>query len=85
MERTTNKGIGEFLGRYWSILLWVVTGVFAAGGLYSQFSALETQVYNIEERLGKKVVIINQLEARIQELEKKEAYLEGYTNGRESK
>lgn len=87
METTTtnNKGLGEFLGRYWSILLWIVTGVFAAGGLYSQFSALESHVLTIEGRLDKKVRVINDLEARIQELEKKEAYLEGFTEGRRSK
>lgn len=70
----------SFLSKYWSIMLWIVTAIFAAGGLYAEFSAMEARVEVIEKRLDKKIQTLNTIEGRIIELEKREAYLEGYTD-----
>lgn len=77
-----STNLSEFMGKYWSILLWFAGAVFPAGGLYSQFSSLEMEVETLNDRLDKKIVVINQLEERIIELEKQEAYLQGYTDAK---
>lgn len=66
-----------FVSRYWGVLLWIVTAIFAAGGLYSQFAAMDER----QNVMDKQIQELKELEVRIIELEKRESYLEGFKDG----
>lgn len=48
----------------------IVILIFVAGGLYSEFRMMKAQLENIEERLDKKIKIINELDKRLDKLER---------------
>ena len=48
-----------------SNLIWIIGLVFASGVVYSEFKTLHQQVNTLEQRLEKKIIIINELEAEI--------------------
>ena len=54
----------------WQILVWFVIAVFTAGGLFSEFTSLKTELTIVHERLDNKVLVINRLEERIVSIEK---------------
>ena len=74
--------INNFLSKNWTIVVWFVAAVFAAGGIYSEFASLKNQVIVLEDRLGKKIEIINELESRVIQLEKDIEYEKGYLQGK---
>ena len=47
--------INNFLFKNWTVVVWFVAAVFAAGGIYSEFASLKNEVVVLEERLGKKI------------------------------
>jgi hypothetical protein len=51
-------------------LIHVLTLIFLAGMAYAEFKIMQMEIDTIEERLDKKIKIINNLEDRIIELEK---------------
>jgi len=51
-------------------LIHVLTLIFLAGMAYAEFKIMQMEIDTIEERLDKKIKIINDLEDRIIELEK---------------
>jgi hypothetical protein len=51
-------------------LIHILTLIFLAGMAYAEFKIMQMEIDTIEDRLGKKIKIINDLEDRIIELEK---------------
>jgi hypothetical protein len=48
----------------------IILVIFAAGGLYSEFRMMRAQLETIEQRLDKKIKMINEHDKRIYKLEK---------------
>jgi len=74
--------VNNFLQKNWSIVIWLVAAVFAAGSIYAEFTAIKSQLSSIEDRLDKKIKVINSLEQRIINLEKEVEYEKGYLQGK---
>jgi hypothetical protein len=51
-------------------LIHILTLIFLAGMAYAEFKIMQMEIGTIEDRLDKKIKIINDLEDRIIELEK---------------
>ena len=73
----------QFLAKNWSIVIWFVVAVFTAGGIFSEFTSLKTEVETLNERLDKKIKLIGELEDRILALEKEVEFEKGYLKGKE--
>tara|TARA_R100001460_G_scaffold2437_1_gene7925 strand:- start:275 stop:511 length:237 start_codon:yes stop_codon:yes gene_type:complete len=69
--------INGSLIKNWQILVWFVIAVFTAGGLFSEFTSLKTELTIVHERLDNKVLVINRLEERIVSMEKQLEYERG--------
>lgn len=67
----------EFIKNNISIVISFVAAVFAAGGIFSEFTSLKDEIHLVHDRLDEKIVVINRLEARILEIEKKLEYKRG--------
>jgi len=74
--------VNNLLQKNWSIVVWLVAAVFAAGSIYAEFTAIKSQLSSIEDRLDKKIKVINSLEQRIINLEKEVEYEKGYLQGK---
>ena len=70
----------SFLKENWSMLIWLVAAVFAAGGIYAEFSSLKMELTAVHERLDKKILVIENLETRIYNIEKHIEYEKGYND-----
>jgi len=70
----------SFIKENWSMLIWVVAAVFAAGGIYTEFSSLKMELNVVHERLDKKILVIENLEGRIYDIEKHLEYEKGYND-----
>lgn len=70
----------SFLKENWSMLIWLVAAVFAAGGIYAEFSSLKMELTTVHERLDKKILVIENLETRIYNIEKRIEYEKGYND-----
>ena len=70
----------SFMKENWSMLIWVVAAVFAAGGIYTEFSSLKMELNVVHERLDKKILVIENLEGRIYDIEKHLEYEKGYND-----
>lgn len=70
----------SFLKENWSMLIWLVAAVFAAGGIYAEFSSLKMELTTVHERLDKKIFVIENLETRIYNIEKHIEYEKGYND-----
>lgn len=75
----------SFLKDNWSMLIWLVAAVFAAGGIYAEFSSLKMELTTVHERLDKKIVDIEDLEKRIYDIEKHIEYEKGYNESQRNK
>ena len=75
----------SFLKENWSMLIWLVAAVFAAGGIYAEFSSLKMELHTVHERLDKKIVVINNIEDRIYSIEKHIEYEKGYKESQKEK
>ena len=67
----------EFIKNNISIVISFVAAVFAAGGIFSEFTSLKDEIHLVHDRLDEKIIIIDRLEARILEIEKKLEYERG--------
>ncbi len=74
-----------FLKENWSMLIWLVAAVFAAGGIYAEFSSLKMELNVVHERLDKKILVIENLEGRIYDIEKHLEYEKGYNESQRNK
>ena len=60
----------SFIKNNLSIVISFVAAVFAAGGIFSEFTSLKDELHLVHERLDDKIIIIDRLETRILEIEK---------------
>jgi hypothetical protein len=67
------------------MLIWLVAAVFAAGGIYAEFSSLKMELNVVHERLDKKILVIENLEGRIYDIEKHLEYEKGYNESQRNK
>jgi hypothetical protein len=73
----------QFLAKNWSIIIWFVVAVFTAGSVFAEFTSLKNEVEILNQRLDKKIKVINGLEDRILFLEKEVEFEKGYLKGKE--
>ena len=66
-----------FIIKNWQIILWFVIAVFTAGGVFSEFTSVKTELTMVHDRLDKKVKVINELEDRLIDIEKQLEYERG--------
>jgi hypothetical protein len=72
-----NNSNNGFIIKNWQIILWFVIAVFTAGGVFSEFTSLKTELTMVHDRLDKKVKTINELEDRLIDIEKQLEYERG--------
>ena len=77
--------MNNFLQKNWSIVVWLVAAVFAAGSIYAEFTTIKSELISIGNRLDKKIIVIDGLEKRIINLEKEVEYEKGYLQGKKEK
>ena len=75
----------SFIKENWSMLIWLVAAVFAAGGIYAEFSSIKMELHTVHERLDKKIIVINDIEDRIYILEMHVEYEKGYKDSQKEK
>ncbi len=75
----------SFIRENWSVLVWLVAAVFAAGGIYAEFSSLKMELTTVHDRLDKKINVINDIEDRIYSLEMHVEYEKGYKDSQKEK
>jgi hypothetical protein len=66
-----------FIIKNWQIILWFVIAVFTAGGVFSEFTSVKSELTMVHDRLDKKVKVINELEDRLIDIEKQLEYERG--------
>ena len=74
--------INKFLANNWSLIVGLLAAIFTAGTLFSEFTALKTELSTVHERLDKKIKVINELEDRIVDIEKELQYEKGFLEGK---
>ena len=74
--------LNKFLANNWSIVVGLLAAIFTAGTLFSEFTALKTELSTVHERLDKKIKVINELEDRIVDIEKELQYEKGFLEGK---
>ena len=57
--------------------MWFVIAVFTAGGGFSEFTSVKTELTMVHNRLDNKVKVINELEDRLIDIEKQLEYERG--------
>ena len=50
--------------------MWFVIAVFTAGGVFSEFTSVKTELTMVHNRIDNKVKVINELEDRLIDIEK---------------
>ena len=73
--------VNKFLANNWSVVVVVLGAIFTAGSIFSEFTALKSELSTVHERLDKKIKVISELEARIIDIEKEIEYEKGYLEG----
>jgi len=66
-----------FIKNNLSIVISFVAAVFAAGGIFSEFTSLKDEIHLVHERLDEKIIIIDKLKTRILQIEKQLEYERG--------
>lgn len=75
----------SFIKNNLSIVISFVAAVFAAGGIFSEFTSLKDELHLVHERLDDKIIIIDRLETRILEIEKQLEYERGLLEARKKR
>lgn len=65
----------------WGMITYIGGILFACGVIYGTFSTMQKEIAIINQRLDKKIKIINAQEKRIIELEKVHVYIKGKEDG----
>ncbi len=55
----------SFIKNNLSVVISFVAAVFAAGGIFSEFTSLKDEIHLVYERLDDKIIVIDRLESRI--------------------
>jgi hypothetical protein len=74
--------VNKFLANNWSVVVVVLGAIFTAGSIFSEFTALKSELSTVHERLDKKIKVISELETRIIDIEKELEYEKGYLEGK---
>ena len=74
--------VNKFLANNWSVVVVVLGAIFTAGSIFSEFTALKSELSTVHERLDKKIKVISELEARIIDIKKEIEYEKGYLEGK---
>ena len=74
----------SFIKNNLSIVVSFVAAVFAAGGIFSEFTSLKDEIHLVYERLDDKIIVIDRLESRILEIEKQLEYERGLLEAKEN-
>lgn len=69
--------LDSFLKNNISVVISFIVAIFTAGGIFAEFTALKDEIHLVHERLDEKILVINSLENRILEIEKKAEYERG--------
>ena len=72
----------SFIKNNLSIVISFIATVFAAGSIFSEFTSLKDEIHLVHDRLDEKITLIEELENRIIELEKKVEYERGLLDAR---
>ena len=75
----------SFIKNNLSIVISFVAAVFAAGGIFSEFTSLKDELHLVHERLDDKITVIDRLETRILEIEKQLEYERGLLEARKKR
>mgnify|MGYP003625765623 CR=1 FL=1 len=75
----------SFLSKNWHILLWVVSAIFIAGGFFAEFQYLQSEIETLNQRLNKKIDVINSLDNRVEKTEHYIEYEKGYKDANSRK
>ena len=75
----------SFIVKNWTILLWVVTAIFVAGGLYAEFQYLQSSINVVDQRVNKKIEVLKHIEKRIVKIEHHLEYEKGYKDAKNGK
>jgi len=67
------------------MIIWLLAAVFAAGGIYAEFSSLKNELTTVHERLDKKIIMLDEIENRVYVLEKRMEYERGYKDAEKEK
>ena len=67
-----------FIKNNMSIVVSFLVAVFTAGGIFAEFTAIKNELTTVHERLDKKIRVINDLEDRLLDIEKKLEYERGF-------
>tara|TARA_B100000927_G_C16037917_1_gene297797 strand:- start:50 stop:295 length:246 start_codon:yes stop_codon:yes gene_type:complete len=78
----SESNINKFLSNNWSLVVGILAAIFTAGTLFSEFTALKSELTMVHERLDKKIKVINELEDRIVDIEKELQYEKGFLEGK---
>lgn len=73
-----------FIKNNLSVVVSFVLTVFAAGGIFAEFTALKDEITLVHDRLDEKIQVINTLENRILDLEKKAEYERGLSESKKN-
>lgn len=73
----------SFLQNNWSIITGIMFMIFTAGGIYAEFQFLQAEIDILDQRLEKKIQIINELEKKVDKLELNHAYMDGYKEAKD--
>ena len=74
----------SFIKNNLSVVISFVAAVFAAGGIFSEFTSLKDEIHLVYERLDDKIIVIDRLESRILEIEKQLEYERGLLEAKEN-
>lgn len=67
----------SFIKNNLSLVISFIAAVFAAGGIFSEFTSLKDELHLVHERLDDKIIVIDRIETRILEIEKQLEYERG--------
>lgn len=87
-QKMENSKTGEFVSRNWSVLIGILTVVFAAGGIFGEFRLMRLEIEELKKETNVKIQQIvdererknnwlQEQEERIDELEEWKAFEEG--------
>ena len=72
----------KFIKNNFSIVVTFVAKFFAAGGIFSEFTALKDEINLVHDRLDEKIILIDRIQSRLLNIEKKLEYERGYIEAR---
>lgn len=67
-----------------SLVFSFVIAVFTAGGIFAEFTALKDEIHLVHDRLDEKIKVIENLENRILEIEKRFEYERGLSEAKKN-